>query len=222
MDSVLVVYVYTHHKEYCRFLYPKTFNSLTYKNKKAVLIDEENYPILKKQPTGEQRASTGRQIGIELARKGDFDWVFFLDLDTFPDPDCIEKLLAVKHSVVGGLHCARGDAWRIIGHNYVSRKSLERRWLTEASVAKNNEVDGISGGTLLLARGIFHRVDYSGYTGPDTIPGRYTADDEYLQIKIYNSLKIRPRACFDCRSWHYHSDGRAFKLFGKQKIWRAY
>ena len=222
MDSVLVVYVYTEYNKYCRFLYPKTFHSLTYKNKTALMVDEDRYPILKEQPTGEQVASTGRQIGIDEAKKRGFDWVFFLDLDTVPDPDCIEKLLAVKHPLVGGLHCARGNAWQIIGHNYKNRKSLERKWLKMSDVDKNQYVDGISGGTLLIAKGIFSRVDYTGYKGPGTIEGRHTADDEYLQIKVFNSMKIRPKACFDCRSWHYHSDGRAFKLFGKVKVWRAY
>ena len=83
-------------------------------------------------------------------------------------------------------------------------------------------VDGISGAQLLMARGIYHRVDYSGYTGPNTIPGRFTADDEYVQIKIYDSLKIRPKVATDCRSWHYNNDGRAYRVWGEVKLWRAY
>lgn len=220
--SVLVGYVYTQHKEYCRFLYPKTFNSLTYKNKLAAFIDEKDYPILRDQPTGEQRAAAGRQILIELARKKNVDWLFMLDLDTEPDPDCIEKLLAVKHAVVGGLHAARGDAWHIIGHKYKNRVNLQREWLKQSDVNQNQEVDGISGGTILVAKGIFDKVDYTGYIGPNTIPGRYTADDEWFLLNLYKKMKIRPHACFNCRSWHYHTDGRAYKLFGQQKIWRAY
>jgi len=222
MDKVLVGYVYTDYKQYCRWMFPKTFDMLTYKNKVAFLADEDHYPILGNQPTGEQVASTGRQIIIDKARELDVDWIFFLDLDTEPDPDSIQKLLAVKHGLVGGLHCARGDAWQIIGHNYKDRKKLDRIHLKESDVKNNNEVDGISGGTLLVARGIFNRVDYTGYKGPNTIDGRFTADDEYLQIKIYESMKIKPHVAFNCRSWHYDQSGRAYKLFGKTKLWRAY
>ena len=80
MDKVLVVQVYTHHKQYCRWMYPKFYNSLTYKNKSIAFIDEQKYPELMRKQTGEERAALGRQYGIEAARKGDFDWVFFLDL----------------------------------------------------------------------------------------------------------------------------------------------
>jgi len=222
MDSVLVVIVYTHHKKYARFMYPKIYQSLTYKNKDCLFVDEKEYPILKMQPTGEQRAACGRQIGIEHARKGDYDWIFFLDLDTEPEQDAIQKLLAVKRPLVGGLHTARGDPWHVIGHNYKDRKSKERIWLKRSELKGYPEVDGISGGHLLVQKGIFHRVDYTGYTGPSTIPMRYTADDEYLLIKIYESTKIKPTVATNCRSWHYNDDGRAYRVWGEIKQWREF
>jgi len=222
MDKVLVGYIYTKYKEYCRWMFPKTFDSLTYKNKYAYMVDEDHFPILKEQPTGEQVCSMGRQLITEKAREIDVDWILYLDLDLEPDPDTIQKLLAVKHPIVGGLVSARGNAWQIIGHNYKNRKTLERKWLTQTDVKDNKEVDGISGACLLVARGIYSKYDYKDYNGPDTIKGRYTADDEYLQIKVYEGMKIKPRVASNCYSWHYDSNGRAYKLFGEQKIWRAY
>jgi glycosyltransferase involved in cell wall biosynthesis len=222
MDSVLVVIVFTTHKQYCRFLYPKNYSCLTWENKTCLYVTEKECPELGRQATGEQRAACGRQFGIDYARKHDFDWIFFLDADTEPDPDAIEKMLSVKHALVGGLHAARGDPWHCIGHNYKDRKSLERIWLRRGSLEHNPEVDGISGGTLLVARGVYHRVDYSGYIGPGTIPNRYTADDEYLEIKIYNSLKLKPKVASECRSWHYSDDGRAYRLWGEVKQWREF
>ncbi len=222
MDSVLVVIVYTHHKQYCRFLYPKIFNVLNYKNKECLYIDELQYPQLLGLPTGEQRAAAGRQVGIEIARKKNPDWIFFLDADTEPEPDAIQKMLAVKHSLVGTLHAARGDSWHVIGHNYKDRKSLERIWLKKSDMKGTPTVDGISGGHLLVARGIYNRVDYKGYTGPSTIPMRFTADDEYLLIKIYKSLKVRPKVATNCRSWHYSDDGRAYRVWGEVKQWREF
>jgi hypothetical protein len=222
MDSVLVVIVYTHHKEYCRFLYPKNYQMLTYENKECAFISEREYPELDRLPTGEQRAACGRQIGIEIARKKNPDWLFFMDIDNEPDPDAIQKLLAVKHPLVGGMHAARGNAWNLIGHNYKDRQSLERIWLKKEDMVGNPTVDGISGGLLLVARGIYSRVDYTGYQGPSTIPLRYTADDEFLEIKIYNSTKIRPKVATDCRSWHYNDDGRAYRVWGEVKQWREF
>ena len=222
MDSVLVVIVYTHHKEYCRFLYPKNYQVLDYENKECAFIDEKHYPELARQPTGEQRAATGRQIGIELAREKNPDWVFFMDLDVEPEPDAIQKMLVVNHSLVGGLHAARGDANHLIGHNYKDRKSLERLWLKKEDMVGTPTVDGISGGHLFVARGIYDRVDYSGYVGPSTIPLRFTADDEYLQLQIYKSLKIRPKVATDVRCWHYSDDGRAYRVWGEVKQWREF
>jgi len=222
MDSVLVVIVFTQHKQYCRFMYPKIYQMLTWENKACAYITEKECPELGRQATGEQRAACGRQAGIEIARRDEFDWVFFLDADTEPDPDAIEKLIAVKHPVAGGLHAARGNPWHCIGHNYQDRKSLERVWLKRDDLKKNPIVDGISGGTLLVARGIFDRADYSGYLGPSTIPGRFTADDEWLLLNIYKSFKIKPKVASDCRSWHYSDDGRAYRLWGEVKQWRRY
>jgi len=222
MDKVLVVIVYTHHKQYCRFLYPRIYEILDYPNKECAFIDEKEYPELLGQMTGEQRAAVGRQIGIEIARKKNPDWIFFLDVDTEPEPDAIQKMLAVNHPLVGALHAARGNPWHVIGHNYKDRKTLERIWLTKDELVGYPEVDGISGGHLLVARGIYYRVDYTGYQGPHTIPFRFTADDEFLEIKIYNSLKIRPKVATDCRPWHYSDDGRAYRVWGEVKQWRKF
>jgi len=222
MDSVLVVIVYTHHKQYSRFLYPKNYKILNYKNKDVAFIDEQHYPELTRKSTGEERAACGRQIGIDIAREKDPDWIFFLDLDTEPEPNAIQKMLKVNHGLVGGLHAARGNPWHLIGHNYEDRKSLKRIWLKREDMKGTPTVDGISGGHLLVARGIYHRVDYSGYIGPGTIPLRHTADDEYLQLKIYESMKIRPKVATDCKCWHYSDDGRAYRLWGDVKQWKAF
>lgn len=222
MDSVLVVIGYTGYKSYCRHLYPKFYNSLTYENKQVAFIDEKSYPELLRYPTGEQVCAAVRQIGIDIAKRANYDWIFQMDLDSEPEPDTIQKLLAVNHPLVGGLLAARGNAWQVIGHTYKDRQSLERIWLKKEEMVNNPYVDGISGGALLIARGVFHRVDYSNYQGPNTIPLRFTADDEFYQIKIYNSLKLKPKVATDCRIWHYNDDGRAYRVWGEVKQWREF
>jgi hypothetical protein len=211
MDKILVVQACTHEKEYCRSMYPKFADNLTYENKDLIFIDEKRHPF-----------SELKQLGIEEARRGNYDWLLFLDLDTEPDPDIIEKMLACEAPLVGAMHAELGNANKCIGHNYKDRKSLERLWLTKAQLMGMPEVDCVSGGILLIAKGIYMRVDYSGYTGANTIPGRYTTEDEYLLIKIYNSLKIRPVVATNARSWHYSDDGRAYRLWGEVKQWKKY
>ena len=222
MDSVLVVIGYTPYKNYCRFMYPKIYDSLTYKNKSVAFIDERTYPALLRCSSGEQVCADQRQIGIEIAKRENYDWILQLDLDAEPPVDIIEKMLEVDYPLVGGLLAARGNAWQVIGHNYGVRKDLNRIWLKPEDVDKNQIVDGISGGTLLIRSNVFSRVDLSSYQGPSTIPLRYTADDEFYQIKVYNSLKLRPKVCSSVRSWHYNDDGRAYRVWGEVKQWRAF
>jgi len=222
MDSVLVVIGYTGYKSYCRNMYPKIYESLTYKNKAVAFIDEKTYPELLRFPTGEEICARQRQIGIETAREKNFEWILQLDLDCEPPVDIIEQMLSVEYPLVGGLLAARGNAWQLIGHNYKDRQKLERVWLRPEDVDNNQVVDGISGGTLLIRSNVFSRVDLSNYHGPNTIPLRYTADDEFYQIKVFNSLKLRPKVCSSVRSWHYSDDGRAYRVWGEVKQWRKY
>lgn len=221
MDSVLVVQVYTKNKEYCRHLYPKIFDSLTYKNKVAGFIDEKNYPPLFGFVTNEEGNAIGHQMGINIAISQNIDWILFLDLDIEPDVDIIQKMLAVKHPIVGSLVASKNGTWQIMGYNYKNRKTLDRVWLKKSEVNNNQEVDSISGSTLLVARGIFNKVNYSGYTGSNTIPGRYTSDDEYLLLNIFKHMKIRPKICSNAFSWHYNEDGHAYKIFNKIKVWKV-
>ena len=221
MDSVLVVTVATEFNKSFRFLYPKIFNSLTYKNKLAAFIDEQDYLQLRDLPTGEQRAAAGRDIGIALAIKKNVDWILFLDLDIEPDVDIIEKMLAVKHPIVGSLNAFKHDSWRIMGHNYKNRKTLVKQWLKRSDVDKNQYVHCVSDKILLVARGIYNKVDYSDYKGPNFLPNYYMTSGEYYQNRLFEKMKILPKVCSNAFSWHYNEDGTALKLFGKTKIWKT-
>ena len=215
MDNVLVGVVYTPYKKYARHLYPANVDCLTYLRKKALLVTDQEVDGLSKLPTGELIAARGRDYIISYARQFNYDSILFLDVDTVPDPDAIEKMLEVNHPLVGCLHAARGNANQVIGHNYTSRDTLERVSLRREALVNTPIVDGISGGMLLVKKSVFLKVDYSGYQGPHTIPLRFTADDEFLQIKIFKQLKILPKVRDDLKSWHYSDNGRAYRCWGK-------
>lgn len=221
IPKVLVVVVYTDYKEYCKFLYPAMFERLTYPNKELCLITDQELPGLSELPTGELIAARGRQYGIEKALEGNFDYILQLDYDVEPPVDTIEKLLFPSVPLIGGAVASRSDANSFIGHNYSNREKLTRRSISYGKVGIVETTDGVAGGCLLISRDIFKEVDYKKYKGPDTIPGRFTADDEFFQIEVYNKLGIIPKCSFYVRPWHYHDDGWAYRLWGEKKYWRS-
>jgi len=183
-------------------------------------VTDRFYPELLSCPTGEQVCADGRNYGILRARRGGFDYVLFLDHDLDVDPDIIQKLLAVHHPVACAPVAARGDAWALIGHNYKNRATLEREPLLKVDSKPVWTVDGASGAAELIARRVFEAVDLSDYRGPDTIPGRFTADDEFLQIEIFKKFGIKPKIRMDIKTWHYDSNGYKYQVWGNVERWR--
>ncbi len=219
--SVLVVIVYTDYKEYAKWLIHRVFDSLIYPNKTLLLVHEEKFPHIAQPATGEERAAAGRQVGIDYAREYKFDYILFLDCDLEPPVDVIEQLLECGSDIAGGATAARGDANNCIGHNYNNHRERVRRPISRSEAVGIHSVDGIGGCCVLISRRIFSEVDYEGYCGPDTIAGRFTADDEYYQIKAHDRFGVTPRVNFDCMPWHYDSNGYAYKLWGKKKYWKV-
>ena len=214
---VLVCVVRAGPKNYAFKFYPRFASFLFYKNRETLLVDENNCKKLRGQNVGEIIAATGRQFGIEYARKHDFDYIYFMDLDFEPHEGTLTRLVDTGHPLVGSLVAARGDENLIIGHNYSNREKLTREPLYWPDLKEGQEVGGIGGCSLLVHKSIFSKVDYEYYVGPETIPGRFTADDEYLQIQIYNKLKIKPRIILNPSGWHYSDDGYKYKIPGKKE-----
>lgn len=221
MDKVLVVIGYTIYKQYCRSLFPKIYDDLTYKNKECLFVDNTKIKNLHKMDSGDVICAFVRDYGISQALMKNYDWVFQLDIDAVPDRNIIEKLLAVNHPFVAGTLCARGNARLIIGHDYTDRKTLERKNLQFALEQGVKEVDGATGGLMLIHRSIFSKVGYSGYTGVNVIPNRTTCDDEFYCLKVFEKTKIRPKINLDVGAWHLDFDHFAYRYYDKRKIWSA-
>lgn len=212
--SVLVVVVRAGPKNYAYNFFPRFAEKLNYENKKILLVDDTICPQLQKEKVGERIAAIGRNFGLHFARENGFDYVFFLDLDLEPDPGLLTELVALDAPFSGSLVAARGNSFQIIGHNYKDRETLEREPLYYPDLKHGDEVGAIAGASLLIHKSIFNEVDYSDYTGPDTIPGRFTADDEYITLEIYKKFKIKPKIIIEPRSWHYHDDGYKYRILG--------
>jgi hypothetical protein len=217
MNSVLVCIGYTDFKYYVRPLFPRIFLDLSYENKTPLFVTDKNYPGLSNFESGDIVTARLREFGVNYAVKHNFDYIFFLDVDAIPDEDIIEELMTVKSPIAGAVVAWRGDSTKIIGHNYRDRATLEREPLRFNRMYGTYEVDGTSGAALLVHKSVFTKVDYSGYKGVGTIPGRTTCDDEFYQIKVFNKLKIRPALNLGVRVWHLHSDGFAYQWYGQKK-----
>ena len=166
--KVLVVVVRAGPKTYAYDFYPHFAQKLDYSNYKILLVNEKNCKELKNEKTGELIAAKGRQYGIEYARKHDYDFIYFLDLDLEPDPNLLIALLSLNYPLVGSLVAARGNAHLIIGHNYEENGWCVRKPLYYPDLLDGDMVDGIGGCSLLVHKVIFSVVDYFGYNGPQT------------------------------------------------------
>jgi hypothetical protein len=219
--KVLVNIVYTDYKAYCKWLYPVVYDSLDYPNKEEFFVTEENTPELADLKTGEEIAAAGRNAGIYYARKNDFDYILQLDCDVEPPKDVIQRLLAVDHPLAGGAVAARGNENEFIGHYYHTHGNHIRLAVPQKDAHGIVEVGGTASACLLIAREVFSQVDYEGYKGPNTIHDRFTADDEYYQIKVFKELEIRPKVDFNLKPWHYDANGWMYRLWGDRKYWRT-
>ncbi len=217
--SVLVVVVRSGPKTYCNDFFPRFAEKLTYENYKLLLVDDVICPRLKNETIGENIVAVGRNFGLHFAREKNFDYVFFLDLDLEPDPNLLSELVKLDSPFVGSLVAARGNPNQIIGHNYADRKTLEREPLYYPDLKHGQEVGAISGASLLIHKSIFNEVDYSDYAGPNTIPGRFTADDEWIALEIYKKFKILPKIITSAFSWHYNDDGYKYRILGKKELY---
>ena len=215
--KVLIVVVRAGPKSYAFDFHPHFAMELNCPNSKILLVDEKNCKELRGETIGELIAAKGRHFGIEFARKHDFDYIYFLDLDLKPDPSLLNALLSLNYPLAGSLTAARGDSYLIIGHNNEEKPDYIRKPLYYPDLKDGDMVDGIGGCSLLVNKVIFRTVDYTGYVGPNTIPNRFTADDEYFQIKIWEKLGIKPKIIKSVGGWHYNDDGYRYRLLGKKE-----
>jgi hypothetical protein len=217
MDKVLIGFVYTDYKYYCRPLYPGNFDILKYKNKEVLFVTDKMLPGLSDHDQGEQVAAAGRNFIIHYARKHNFDWIFFLDIDVLPEENTLDLLLKEKYPFIGGSSAGRGNSTLLIGHNYRYDGSLERLPLVAYGMSKVIKVDGISGAVMLVNKSIFNKVDYSGYKGQGTILNRFTADDEYFCLQVKKKCNIKPLMHLGAKVWHFNNDGFAYRYYGDKK-----
>lgn len=122
--KVLVGIPTSFHKEYCLEEFSKEVKELTYKEKEVVFVDNSQDDIylekIKKLGFNAikgpyfdapvQRISASRNVIIDKAIKENFDYILFLDQDTIPPKDAIERFLKGNKPIICGIVFSRAKS----------------------------------------------------------------------------------------------------------------
>ncbi len=182
--KVLVGIPTSSHKEYCLEEFSKGIKKLTYPNKEILLVDNSsNNDYMKKinqqgfnaikgpyfdSPV--QRISASRNKIISKAIKESFDYIFFLDQDTIPPEDAIERFLRHNKKALCGVCFSRKkslnnkpyytpNVYKIIP----SDKELpDMRELTHEEIFSNqlHEVISCGGACIFIHKDIFSKIRF--------------------------------------------------------------
>jgi|SRR3989344_105814 len=122
--KILVGIPTSFHKEYCLKEFSKGIKELTYKEKEVLFVDnskDDNY-LKKIRNLGFQaikgpyfdapvkRISASRNVLINTAIKENFDYILFLDQDTIPPKDSIERFLKGNKPIICGIVFSRAKS----------------------------------------------------------------------------------------------------------------
>src|SRR3989344_6993870 len=182
--KVLVGIPASFHKEYCLEEFSNGIKKLTYPKKEIIFIDNSphNNYIKKINCQGfnaikgpyldapVQRISASRNVIIDKAIKGNFDYILFLDQDTIPPKDSIERFLKGNKPIICGVYFSRAKSqdgklvyipsvYKIIP----SDKELpDMTWLSPEEIASNKLLNVVScgGGCIFVSREVFTKIRF--------------------------------------------------------------
>lgn len=80
------------------------------------------------------------------------EWLFFLDSDVIPPPDCVPRLLSRGKPLVSGLYCRRSPP------HGVPVAIKNNQWVTQFRAGDLLEVDVVGAGCLLIHRSILEKL----------------------------------------------------------------
>ena len=184
MIKVLIGTPTSFHKEYCLKEFTNGLKKLTYPKKEILFVDnsKEDTYLKKIRSLGfnaikglyfdspVQRISASRNKIIEKAIKEDFDYIFFLDQDTIPPEDSIERFLKHNKKALCGICFSRRafvagkpiftpNVYKVI----LSDKELpDMKELTQEEIFSNelHEVVSCGGACIFIHKDIFKKVRF--------------------------------------------------------------
>ncbi len=197
----------------------KNFKNLKFKNKLAVFSFPNDFDGSKPETQGVNESAALRGLAVDYANKHNVKWILFVNPSLQLESDTIEKLLAVEKPLVGAMICPTNDVSKISGNNYVDRINFKTKWLKQSNLANDGYIDHVPDDLLLIACGVYTKIDFTKYTGCSVIKNRNTSISEWLQIEYYKKFKILPFLCTSCCPWYYNQNGMAYAYKLGTKVW---
>lgn len=169
--KVLVGVPYHFVKDYCLPEAFKAANELTYPNKEIVLrFDPSEYG-------SENAVKKQREFFRELCLDKDFEYLFFMGVDTIPPADVLERLIKTAKAndikIIGGVYFGRKNAGNGTPDGAVAWiHSLSKEEQTEIFKTTGTlvEVDGMGMDCVLIHREVLEKISFMSW---------FQNDDDY-------------------------------------------
>ncbi|MAG18132.1 MAG: hypothetical protein CL944_01520 [Candidatus Diapherotrites archaeon] len=151
---------------------------------------------------------------VEKFFETDADWLFFLDTDTFMEPNTIELLLNHGKKIIGGIYTSRHEPYLPIAYKKVDGK------LTPITEIPNKifQVDALATGCLLIHKSVFEKMKkpYFEYE-KDANKERILKSEDVFFCEKAKKEGFEIFADPSIKVWHYGSvaDLELFKKFKK-------
>jgi len=169
--KILVGIPYHSVKDYCLPEAFKTANALTYPDKEIVLrFDPSEYG-------SENAVKKQREFFRNLCLDKDFEWLYFMGVDTIPPVDVLERLIKTANAnnikVIGGVYFGRKNAGNGTPDGAVAWiHSLPKEEQTQIFKTVNAlvEVDGMGMDCVLIHREVLEKISFMSW---------FQNDDDY-------------------------------------------
>lgn len=208
--KVLIGIPYHKAKNYCLKHLLERVQELTYENKDVVMrFDLAEYG-------GQDNVKKQREFMRKVALDGDYDYLYFMGVDTIPPKDVIERLLRHYESnpavIVGGVYWGRHDA-----HNgrpegavaWIHNMSQEEQTKTFSTMNRLLKVDGMGMDAVLIPRSALEKISFMSWEQNDDDYPFYDLATKEHGFKILIDTNIQCKHYFDKDGYTYLA--KAFK-----------
>lgn len=159
--KVLVAAPYHKAKDYCLPQFFAAANALTYQNKEIVLrVDPCEYG-------SDNAVKKQREFFRNLCLAGDFEYLYFMGIDTIPPEGVLERLLATAQAndikVIGGVYWGRHNAENGTPEGavaWIHELSQEEQTKVFSTTGTLIEVDGQGMDCVLIHRSILEKISW--------------------------------------------------------------
>jgi len=139
--------------------------------------------------------AAARNKCVETFLKSKYQWLLFLDADTIPPADGIDRLMSHGKKIVSGLYHQRGgdflpNMYTYKGWNDATQQH-DYNWITEWARDELIEVDGVGAGFLLIHREVLAAIGKEWFhfkEGGEDLAFCRQAKEKGYQIYVDTSL----------------------------------